>query len=274
MKKIYALLSIALLSATAATAQENLVQNPGFEDWEAGQPIGYTPYSTYLNNLLTQENTIKHSGNSSVRHESQSSTQNIQPDDLIPVTPGHSYTISYWYLDNDAAAKTRIWSSWMQAGTPFVALGDDAATLRYDDNDLSFSTDNPQWVNKTLTLTAPAAATHFRFQIRTNREAVGVQGGYIYYDDFSLIDNTVAGVKQNEIENLKLYPNPLTGNLLNIASAGNAAKTVAIFDITGKQVLNTTTANGTVNTGNLTAGVYIVKVTEEGKTATKKLIVR
>jgi len=81
-------------------------------------------------------------------------------------------------------------------------------------------------------------------------------------------------VKQNQIAGLKLTPNPLTGNVLTVSSNNNAAKGVAIFDITGKQVLNTTTANGTVNTGNLTAGIYIVKITEEGKTATKKLIVQ
>ncbi|MXN92146.1 T9SS type A sorting domain-containing protein [Flavobacterium sp. Sd200] len=274
MKKIYSLLSVIVLSATAATAQENLVLNPGFEEWANEQPVSYAPYSTYLNINLVQENNIKHSGNSSARHQSQSSTQNVQQDDLIPVIAGNSYTISYWYLDNDPAAKTRIWSAWMQAGTPFTQLSDDEGTLRYADNDLSFSTDNPQWINKTLTLTAPANATHFRFQVRTNREAVGADGGYIYYDDFSFVDNTAAGVKQNEIAGLTVSPNPLTGNVLTVKSNSNAAKGVAIFDITGKQVLNTTTANNTVNTNNLTAGVYIVKVTEDGKTATKKLIVQ
>ncbi len=96
----------------------------------------------------------------------------------------------------------------------------------------------------------------------------------------STIDNIVwapagtNGTKQNQIAGLKLSPNPLTGNVLNVTSNSNAAKNVAIFDITGKQVVNTTTVNSTINTGNLTSGVYIVKVTEEGKTATKKLVVQ
>jgi len=83
-----------------------------------------------------------------------------------------------------------------------------------------------------------------------------------------------AGVKQNQIADLKLSPNPLTGNVLTVSSNSDAEKAVAIFDITGKQVFKATTVNSTVNTGNLNAGVYIVKVTEEGKTATKKLIVQ
>ena len=47
---------------------------------------------------------------------------------------------------------------------------------------------------------------------------------------------------------------------------------VVIYDMVGKQVVNTKIVNGSVDTANLTAGLYIVKVTEEGKTATKKLI--
>ncbi|KAF2520100.1 T9SS type A sorting domain-containing protein [Flavobacterium salilacus subsp. salilacus] len=76
------------------------------------------------------------------------------------------------------------------------------------------------------------------------------------------------------ISGLTMYPNPLSGNILNITSDANAAKTVAIYDVLGKQVVNTVTTNGTVNVSGLTSGVYIVKITEEGKTATRKLVVR
>ncbi|AWH86902.1 hypothetical protein HYN59_02535 [Flavobacterium album] len=83
-----------------------------------------------------------------------------------------------------------------------------------------------------------------------------------------------AGVKESAIAGLKVYPNPLTGNILNITSNANAAKTVAIYDVLGKQVINTTTSNTSINVSSLTSGVYMVKITEEGKTATKKLVVQ
>jgi len=76
------------------------------------------------------------------------------------------------------------------------------------------------------------------------------------------------------ITGLKMYPNPLSGNILNITSDANASKAVVIYDVLGKQVVNTITANGTVDVAGLNAGVYIVKITEEGKTATRKLVVR
>ncbi len=76
------------------------------------------------------------------------------------------------------------------------------------------------------------------------------------------------------IAGLSMYPNPVTGSVLNISSAANLDMNVAIFDIVGKQVINTKVTNNTVNVSSLNAGVYIVKVTEDGKTATRKLVVR
>ena len=80
--------------------------------------------------------------------------------------------------------------------------------------------------------------------------------------------------KQNAIAGLEIYPNPVSGSILNIETAANASKAVAIFDVLGKQVLSVTTDNATINVGALNAGVYIIKITEDGKTATRKLVVR
>ncbi|RZK03761.1 MAG: T9SS type A sorting domain-containing protein [Flavobacterium sp.] len=81
------------------------------------------------------------------------------------------------------------------------------------------------------------------------------------------------GVKQNSIEGLKVYPNPVTNGTLYINTTANASKEVVIYDVLGKQVVKTTTENA-VNVSKLNAGVYIVKVTEEGKTATRKLVIK
>ena len=78
----------------------------------------------------------------------------------------------------------------------------------------------------------------------------------------------------NAIDGLKMYPNPLTGNILNFSSNANAAMTVQVYDVLGKEVVKGNVTNNTFNTGNLKAGIYIVKITEEGKTATRKLVVK
>jgi hypothetical protein len=75
-------------------------------------------------------------------------------------------------------------------------------------------------------------------------------------------------------ENLKMYPNPLSGNVLNIVTDANATKSVTIYNILGKEVLSANTAETAINVAGLTSGVYIVKITEEGKTATRKLVIK
>ncbi len=81
-------------------------------------------------------------------------------------------------------------------------------------------------------------------------------------------------VRQNTIVGLKLYPNPVSNGTLFIETAANADKTVAVYDVLGKNVLNASTTENTVNVSSLRAGIYVVKITEEGKTATRKLVIK
>jgi hypothetical protein len=80
-------------------------------------------------------------------------------------------------------------------------------------------------------------------------------------------------VAQNQIEGLKIYPNPVTNGTFYINTNSDSTKEVVVYDVLGKQVVKTSTANA-VNVANLKGGVYIVKITEDGKTATRKLIIR
>lgn len=41
----------------------------------------------------------------------------------------------------------------------------------------------------------------------------------------------------------------------------------------GKQVLGTVTNENTIDVSTLQAGIYVIKITEAGKTATQKLVV-
>jgi hypothetical protein len=81
------------------------------------------------------------------------------------------------------------------------------------------------------------------------------------------------GTHSNDIAGLKVYPNPVSNGILYIETSANAEKTVTVFDILGKQVLNTKTADNAINVSNLRSGVYVVKITEEGKTTSRKLVV-
>lgn len=81
-------------------------------------------------------------------------------------------------------------------------------------------------------------------------------------------------VAQNEIAGLSIYPNPVVNGNLFITSNSGANKLVVIYDVLGKQVAKANIIDQPVNVSNLNGGVYIVKITEDGKTATRKLVIR
>ena len=100
-----------------------------------------------------------------------------------------------------------------------------------------------------------------------------LDNGMYAIDDFNIRTYMPLGLKQNAIAGLNMYPNPVSNGTLYITSNSSEAKFVSVYDVLGKQILNAKTANGTVNVSNLKAGSYIVKITEDGKTDTKKLII-
>ncbi|WP_395059101.1 T9SS type A sorting domain-containing protein [Flavobacterium sp.] len=88
-------------------------------------------------------------------------------------------------------------------------------------------------------------------------------------------DVTPQNLSRNEygnINGLNIYPNPAK-NLLNITSDSFESKTVAIYNVLGKVVLSANVTNAPINVASLSKGVYVVKVTEQGKTATRKLVI-
>jgi hypothetical protein len=85
---------------------------------------------------------------------------------------------------------------------------------------------------------------------------------------------TLSSSSFNAIDGLTMYPNPLKGNTLYLNSTANTTMSVQIFDVLGKEVLKSNVTNNAVNVSGLNTGVYIVKVTEEGKTATRKLVIQ
>jgi Secretion system C-terminal sorting domain len=87
-----------------------------------------------------------------------------------------------------------------------------------------------------------------------------------------VVTTSVLATTQNQISGFTMYPNPLNGSQLTIVTKNNLQKDVVIYDMMGKQVVNATTQNNSIN-ASLTPGIYLVKVTEDGSTTTKKLVV-
>ncbi|HWS59749.1 MAG TPA: T9SS type A sorting domain-containing protein [Flavobacterium sp.] len=98
--------------------------------------------------------------------------------------------------------------------------------------------------------------------------------GLYAIDNFIISVAETLGVKQNTIAGLNMYPNPVSSGTLYITSNNSEAKSVSIYDVLGKLVLDAKTTNSALDISNLKGGSYIVKISEDGKTDTKKLIIR
>ena len=96
------------------------------------------------------------------------------------------------------------------------------------------------------------------------------------FNDVLVFEAATASVKENNIAGFATYPNPITNKEVTISSSSNSLKEVAIFNVLGKKVLSTSFsgAKSTVDVSAVNAGVYILRVSEAGKTATKKLVIR
>ena len=75
-------------------------------------------------------------------------------------------------------------------------------------------------------------------------------------------------------DSFKVFPNPTSTGFVNIVSNNNDATSVAVYDILGKQVINESLTNDRLNVSGLNTGVYILKITQNDASVTKKLVIK
>ena len=85
--------------------------------------------------------------------------------------------------------------------------------------------------------------------------------------------NNVLSTQNKYIESVSIYPNPTSVGYINISSKSNSKMGVSVFDVLGKQVINETVNNYILNVSKLNSGIYIIKVSQENATLTKKLVI-
>ena len=87
-------------------------------------------------------------------------------------------------------------------------------------------------------------------------------------------DGATSRLQEQPLDNLTVYPNPVSGDKIYITAKSTGAKDIEIFDVLGKKVMQTTVSNKELNVTALTPGMYIIKITEGEQRATRKLIIK
>jgi len=98
---------------------------------------------------------------------------------------------------------------------------------------------------------------------------------------FSLIVDGVTGVtggiSSNELnEKISVYPNPVTGGIVNIAldaSLDASGIEMSLYDIQGRTVRQFNKFADKIDVSNLASGVYMLNISNDGMTASKKIII-
>ncbi|WP_179353237.1 T9SS type A sorting domain-containing protein [Winogradskyella vidalii] len=97
---------------------------------------------------------------------------------------------------------------------------------------------------------------------------------YIFYIDhvYFSTSNDVLSTETFELSKITMFPNPANTEIS--ISSKNSMDTIKFYNVLGKEVLvvNPKSNNSIIDISNLKSGIYIVKLTADGKTTSTKLI--
>lgn len=92
----------------------------------------------------------------------------------------------------------------------------------------------------------------------------------LYAQDTIEINN----LDNDEITGFKLYPNPAIADVVYVTTQQNSLKEIRVYDVFGELVLTDKLSAKALNISRLSPGVYVVQVTENNKSITRKLVVK
>ena len=79
---------------------------------------------------------------------------------------------------------------------------------------------------------------------------------------------------EHSIDGLSIYPNPVTNGKVYINTTFNLEKEIEIYNVIGKPIYKTRLKGKEMDVSTLSPGIYILKITENGNRATRKLVVK
>lgn len=180
------------------------------------------------------------------------------------------------------------------AGGVLFGIGTNSGTLTYGTTSFSLNTtylvvasyDVVAGISNLYVLTAPVASEPASAEASNTgtggvpissvalRQASGMPT--ITLDGLNVATSwgTVLSTNEFSVNDFKIFPNPTSVGYVNITSNNTAAMTVVVYDILGKQILNQTVVNNRLNVASLKTGMYIMKISQDNATITKKLVIK
>jgi len=263
----YFLLGLSLfLVSTHFIGAQNLLLNPGFQDWIGDSICNYWEKETGGFSVLKDSSWSYYTARLILRStETQRFIQRV-----APITPGHSYEGSFYCWDCDLNIKIRLFIRWFNgSGNPIDSFWS------------GFTMDTvPCWQElRAGPDNAPAMAETAHFEIRLYEDNYFIDSAVILVDDASFID--LSGVDEHPPKSethqnrISLFPNPFkTVTKIQLLDAPKNTKSIiCIYDISGRLIKSVKLEAYSHQLGaDLVPGVYFLKLTAEEHEEIQKLI--
>jgi hypothetical protein len=169
MKRKYILTLLMTLCLTVTSFGQELMLNRGLEIWTTDtNPTNWTKAEG-----LTKS-TDANTGSFSAKQTKDASRGRVNlTQNISKITVGESYSITFWYKIAVAGKPVKIWCNFRDNTGDFIG-GNDPDVLR-----ANLDVNGNAWTKFETTVTAPAKAVKFWFEVRTFSNTT------VYWDDFS-----------------------------------------------------------------------------------------
>ena len=251
MKKITLLLSF-IACVLVSQAQTNLLTNPGFENWAAGVPTGWTIVAAANGACAQAINTISE-GTSSFKVTGGTGTYTV--NQAVPVTAGKTYTITMkYFIEAGDGTDARIWCNFktaagvywkMNVADSLAMKGPNAtATAGY------FPDVKGSWQTYTYDVVAPVGFELLSYEFRTYKTPAIVYWDNMYFGE------KVTGLNSLAADKLEVS---LVGNKLNVSNVAENS-VVDVYSTLGAKVQTGNLVAGSIQLNDLAKGLYVVRV--------------
>ncbi len=261
-----------------SVSRAELLTNLDFSNWiDPTRPDGWVVEDTTRAPVARSSNPVLSAPYSArITRMVAGTGNNYGLNQLVPVIPNQTYTISAWYLNSSTQARGGIGVSWYTPETTFIST----TGITYSDTTIT------TWQRVSRVVTAPANAGFARTLFRVYGFATSQPGNTVYIDDASFSAGTALVESQSPTPHkpsvIIARPNPAADRIFFHAGTTTPA-TIEIFNMTGNLVQKllvpaggTTVWNATDHAGNrLPAGIYFAQTTgTKGRSEITKLVLK
>lgn len=255
-----------LISSGKAVVQHG---TPSEDVLLAFPPLGSAIYFGFDFSVIAQSEPISGADSEYFTQLKNSGSSYSAKVDIVPPSSTGDFSVGIATTKNTADA---VWATDLNYDTTYrlIVKFDPAANIATLWIDPSQESDSQITGEDGADTTVSVTSFGFRQSDSSKNEGVLVDNLSIA-ETFAAVTLTSKVFKTNAFN---LYPNPTKNDFITISSNRSGSIQVQVFDILGKQVIDSFVANGRLNISKLNTGMYLVKLTQKAATVTKKLIVQ